>query len=555
MHGRMQAYEDPSYLIRVIKKWPKGSSLWSPSPKHYLSIKPESLQRAKKAAMLYRNQLQNRQLNFIKAELIKTELANMVDAHLKNTSDIHHDLNQLKELTNRLTTESAGREDYSEPQSHEEGISHSDKDNQVSDVAQVYTIMIAPGDSGFTFVKNLREEFLASLYTSPNIWLPSYGPWYASMTANAMQRRVFPKELRGSINFKHSTSLKLMTEVLNTVASANVDFYTDERHLSDFCAGLTIINAYFCKRTSASIPRDVSGLLENLGSKIDLLITDLKNLAPAGNFKFTIASNLHKTVIAPLGNDSKYSKDFFTGHKLYNLLLKSNVIFMPDRIHTPGAVDGLDLMYAITSTIFSENIPPFLSYQFNLRIGIKAAEYMIIVYLILSNAQISIPDNRRLNLLTLLGSSFSQRDLKQTIFKKGQLFSFLVNQYVLPMLKFNPNISTSELFPGLVLVALETGDILSSDPERHFVNLAGTKYNKIFNIINHKMLFKDARELLRVKAELRVSLEEGLASIMSSVSPITTVSDVIKTQFGGGDDYDRLYFLVFACLPVSTAVI
>ncbi|AAM22119.1 tegument protein [Suid gammaherpesvirus 3] len=549
----MQAFENPSHLIRIKKKWPKGSSLWSPSPRQYLSINPDWLKDAKKVATIHRTRLQNRQFNLIKAQLIKAELDNMLEIHLKNTNSINHDLDTLKEFTNMLTLNT--NNDALSAHRLRQDNSHSDEE-QSSNLknTHVYTVTLVPGDSGFTFVKNLREEFIASLYTSPNIWLPSYGPWFASMTANAMQRRVFPKELKGSTNLKNSTSLKLMVEILNTVASINVDVYSDERHMSDLCAGLTIINAYFCKTTLSPYPKTIQDLLDNLGLKIDHLIGDLKKLSPPGNFKFT-TTNLQRTSIAPVANEAKYSRDFFSGHKIYNILLKSNVIFSLDRTRVPGLTDGLDVIYAITSTIFSENIPPFIAYQFNLRIGIKAVEYLILIYLILNNAQISIPENRRLNLRTLLGSMFTQGDLKQTVFKKGQIFSFLVTNYIYPMLQFYPNISTSELFPGLVLVALETGDMINVDPEKHFVNLAGVKYNKLFNVINQKISFKDPRELLMARAELRLSLEDGLASILSSVSPITIISDIIKTQFGGNDDYDRLYFLVFACLPVSTAVV
>ncbi|AIB03174.1 tegument protein [Bovine gammaherpesvirus 6] len=537
--------------IRQLKKWPKESAYWAPNPKHVLKINPLKIQESKRSALLYRRHVVENKFNFIKAGLLRVELDNVLQEHLKNTEAITNHLNVLQDLTDTLSAP-ANLTNNAEilPEESNSPAPEANKQDHTT------TVTVAPGDSGFTFIKSLREEFFPGLYVASNNWLPSYGPWYTAMTANAMQRRVFPKELKGTTNLKNSTSLKLIMEVLDTVASINEDFYTDERNLSDLNAALCILNGYYCKVGNHSPPKMFWDLFDNLSAKINFLIDGLKASSGSADdgFKFSFSNNLQKVAIAPLNNDTRYSKDFFAHHKIYKLLVSSNVIFTADTAKIPGLTDGVDYIYVITSSIFGDNIPPFAHYQLNLRTGIKCLEYLILVYLTLANSQISKPHNRRLQLKTLMGASFEQ-NISTTLFKRDQVFHFLIEEYVKPIIKQTSAQSSTELFPGLALVALESGDIFQFDATKHFVNLAGTKFTKIFNVINQKLLFKDARELIMAKSELRVALEDGLAAVLSSISPVDTITNTIKRQFGGGDDYDSLYFLVLGCLPVSMAVV
>lgn len=68
------------------------------------------------------------------------------------------------------------------------------------------------------------------------------------------------------------------------------------------------------------------------------------------------------------------------------------------------------------------------------------------------------------------------------------------------------------------------------------------------------MLF-NAQILLQAQTSLRVNVEDGLNILLSRLSPVTFATDMIKTQFGGGDDYDKIYFLILGCLPVVVAVV
>lgn len=91
---------------------------------------------------------------------------------------------------------------------------------------------------------SLAQTLLGNLYGNINQWVPSFGPWYRTMSANAMQRRVFPKQLRGNLNFTNSVSLKLMTEVVAVLEGTTQDFFSDVRHLPDLQAALILSVAY-----------------------------------------------------------------------------------------------------------------------------------------------------------------------------------------------------------------------------------------------------------------------------------------------------------------------
>ncbi|AAC58066.1 tegument protein [Alcelaphine gammaherpesvirus 1] len=543
-----------------VQRWPKRCVYWAPSPQNVLEINPHRFQESRRSAALYRKHVVESKLNLIKKELLKAELDNVVQTNLANSQAITDYLTTLEDLANILVDRAQ------QPASSNQGGARPQTDPHVPQPAPAIpsappkenttTVVIAPGDSGYTFSTNFLREFLSGLYATSASWLPSYGPWFTAMTANAMQRRVFPKELKGTANLKNSTSLKLITEVLTTVASINVDFYTDLRNLSDFNAALCILNAYYCKTQGHPLPASREELLDNLGPKIAALVADIKGLGSDSNitFTFTFSSGQQAATIAPVNGDGRYNKDFFSNHKIFRLLVAKEVVLLPNFTNVPGATDGPDYIYALTSALFSDNIPPFGNYQLNLRSGIKGVEYLILVYLTLANAQLSKPDGRRLHLKALLGAAF-EHSSKVQLFKRDEVFTFLMKEYVLPILSHNNNISTTELFPGMALAALEVGNQINFDPNKHFVNLAGTKFTKIFNVLNQKLMFKDVRELLVAKSELRVALENGLAATLNSIAPVNAVVEVIQKQFGGGDDYDRLYFLVLGCLPVTVAVV
>ncbi len=69
-----------------------------------------------------------------------------------------------------------------------------------------YAVSISPTDPPLMVAGSLAQTLLGNLYGNINQWVPSFGPWYRTMSANAMQRRVFPKQLRGNLNFTNSVS-------------------------------------------------------------------------------------------------------------------------------------------------------------------------------------------------------------------------------------------------------------------------------------------------------------------------------------------------------------
>nr|QOW02501.1 UL25 [Tadarida gammaherpesvirus] len=421
----------------------------------------------------------------------------------------------------------------------------------------VYVITVAPGDPGFTVEKDFKLELITGLYSQPSQWLPSYGPWYTNMTGMAMQRRIFPKELKGNANFQNSTSLKLMTATLTTISSVTNDVFQDVRHLSDVNAGICLINGYYCLKTGTSLPTSYKEMLNDLDEKIELIVSDLKNDKSSDEFTFNYSNNKQLETIAPLNKDMRYSVDFFSKHKIYNMFFQAGMFSTTKSQQVPGKSDSSDIIFSITSAIFGENIPPFATYQWNLRVGLKTIETLILIYLILETSQISQNVNRRLQLHALLGNKF-QRPTPQPpsmFFKRGQTFAFLMENYLVPSLINNPQASTSFLFPGMVLIAIESNDIGNNDTGRRFVNLTGRKFNEIFEIINQRFMIYDPVALLQAQTAIRLVVENGLNTLLTKASPATSCSEIIRTQFGGVDDYDKLYFLVLGCLPVTVAVV
>nr|CAA73633.1 virion protein [Saimiriine gammaherpesvirus 2]CAC84314.1 hypothetical protein [Saimiriine gammaherpesvirus 2] len=533
-------HQNPSVFLN-------GTAFWTPHPQNILHIDRNSLRETKRNASLYRTRLLNLETDQIKKAMINYELDKLMQDHVKRSSIITRDLEIIENMVEKF---------QDSPQllpSSPKLLSPTTQSQPTNVKANVYTITVAPGDPGFTVESNFKIELVSSLYTNQQQWLPSYGPWYSSLTDIAMQRRVFPKELRGTLNYQNSTSLKLMHAVLTTISSATDDFYADVRHISDTSSALVILNAYFCLKTSAPIPVTYEELLNNLEAKLGMFVFDLKNHTGGNGFSFSPQVNEATSSIAPPNKDTKYSQIFFSSHKIYSLLEASGLLSTKGHEINPKT----DVIYTITTEIFGEDIPPMSSFQWNLRVGIVAIEVFVITYLLLETSQISIHStHRRLNLSTLLGSKFKKSStglLNQIVYKKGQVFSFLNKNYIVPTLTHNKNVPTSFLFPGVTLIALES--LATTAVDKPFINLTGNRFQDIFEIINQKFTFKDPVSLMAAQTALRFKVEHGLSNILTNLSPTTFATEIIRRQFGGEDDYDTLYFIVLGCLPIAWAAV
>ncbi|AAC95543.1 virion tegument protein [Ateline gammaherpesvirus 3] len=524
-----------------------GIAFWTPHPQNSLFIDKELLIETKRNASVYRSHLLNVETDQIKKSMVNYELDKLMRDHLKRSNIITRDLEIIENMVDKLQ-DTKQTPPYSQPP-----LSPTTQPTLSNAKPNVYTITVAPGDPGFTVEANFKLELVSSLYTNQQQWLPSYGPWYSSLTDIAMQRRIFPKELKGSLNFQNSTSLKLMHAVLTTISSATEDFYSDVRHLSDTNAALVILNAYFCLKTSAPLPVAYEELLNNLEAKLDLFVSDLKTHVGDSGFSFFPQANEATSSIAPLNRDTKYSHNFFKGHKIYSLLETSGLLSTKVTHVSPKT----DIIYSITSEIFGEDIPPMASFQWNLRVGIIAIEVLVVTYLLLEISQISLHStHRRLNLAALLGSKFKKSSTvepNKILYKKGQVFSFLSKNYIVPTLTNNPNVPISFLFPGVTLIALES--LAGPAVDRPFINLTGNRFQDIFEIINQKFTFKDPESLMAAHTAFRLKVEHGLGNILSNPSPTTFATEIIKHQFGGEDNYDTLYFIVLGYLPIAWAAV
>ncbi|AJE29660.1 ORF19 [macacine gammaherpesvirus 12] len=530
---------------------PTTSNFWTPHPNNVLFIHKPSLMEEKRNAFVMRNRQLALRVHALKKNLLRLELDNVLQTHQRETEMVMRDIETIQDMVGDL------RAPNKNPAETERST------DQLPKIApptrgDTFVVTIAPGDAGFTVNQDLRLELLPGLYMNQNQWLPQYGPWYSSLTDNAMQRRVFPRDLRGNTNFQNSTSLKLMSAVISTIASITQDFYADIRNISDTQAALCLLNGYYSHRTGTPLPDTREGLWNNLGAKLALLISHLKQNTKGLGFEFTYSNSKQRTSLAPLNKETKYHADFFTNHVVFATLTQSGLLPGSKNPGT-GQAPGPDLVYIIATTVFGEDVPPFQAYQWNLRAGLSALGCLVLVYVLLELAQVTPKSpHRRLNLTSLLGERFSQvedQPVSRQYLKKGQLFDFLTENYISPLLTHAPDAPSSFLFPGVYLTALEARSISHLKHARPFVNLTGSRFNEIFDILNQKLTFRDAGSLVQAQTSLRLTAEEGLATILSHPSPPGLAHEIMKNQFGVHDDYDRLYFLVLGYLPVATSIV
>lgn len=543
--------------------WPRTVAFWAPSPKNTITVDRNRLSDSLLAAVHYREQILEGATDRLKKGLLRLELDALGDEKIKETNSLLQNLDQLQDAITELA---------SRPCIRDEGGSHSTgaRDNQIGPTGEQmsfpqnrsrsYSISVVQGDPPFTISDDLRRELIAKMYTPQHNWLPNFGRWYTTFTSAAMQRRVFPKELRGTGNFQNSTSQKLMRAVTDVILTVTADFYNDVRHLADSLSGLCLLNAYYVLRNSrANMPTSLPDLWANLGNKLKLLSADLRSrMGDKRTFAFVQTPAKQAETIAPLNRQNKYAPTFFSQHALFQLLRDAGLFPNTKDGDTKDSEDdlntGSDITLAITSSLFGERIPPFLSHQWNLRAGLISLEVFLLTFILLENVQVTRGSaaQNRLQFKTLLGDEWVTGDAMQ-FHKRGTVFDYLVENYMGPTLIENPETPISTLLPGVILLAFEAHAHTTSSTQP--IQLTTKKFNDIFEIINQRYTFRDAGPLLRAHASLRISIEEGLSAQLSSLSGGNFAQEILKTQFGVKTDYDLLYFLVLGFLPAAVALV
>ncbi|AAK38219.1 ORF11 [callitrichine gammaherpesvirus 3] len=533
---------------------------WAPSVRNMLRVHPGAIRRAAQMSRMARVDGWNQFSYATKAGLLKFDLDNVVREHLQATDDILTDLETVANIVSVMDAHD-DRADKIDPRGDPNDQTREETPVSFPSPGQ-YIVMVVQGDPGLTVTKSLSQTFLRNLYATPTVWVPSYGPWFRSMSANAMQRRFFPKQLRGNLNFTNSVSLKLMTEIMAVVSETTDDFYTDARNLPDIHSAMCLSVGYYCQRTKSTtpIPKTFSEMFDLMPAALEFIMNDIKSLEPRGNYMITTGvDDGGRKSMAPLKQQAVYSPGFFANNKLYNLLIGAEALPTASSLSVPGRTDDRDIIYQLTMRLYGDNVPPFQSYQWNLRAGLGALESLILAYVLFETTSLGESATRRLHLDQILPQI---PDIAQTRIRnpplqlrRGEAFSFLWKNYVYPTLHTQPNTSVSSLFPGLVLTALEMYQRRESgySTSALTINLTGHKFDTLFEIINQKYLFHDPTAMLQARIQLRMAFEEGLGDLLNKPSAVITAMEIMENQFLAGDDYDRLYFLTLGYLPSPIA--
>lgn len=553
----MSGYPCPLQLgAAKIREWPLEVAFWAPRPQNTLVINQSQLLESLKIAAAWREQRIAAKSNELKKRLLRQELDALGDSQEKQTRDILKELQQLQDLASRIAP--TGQTGQAPPPSGgAEGDSPDAAPKSSPGPSATYNVAVFPNDPSFAVSGDLRLELVAQLYGHNQKWLPNFGRWYSTLTGAAMQRRIFPKELKGSGNFQNSMSRKLIDAVLGVVLNITHDFYDDERHLPDTLAAICLANAYYYQKEGGQLPTEPASLTNRLGDKLKLLLSDLKkDPGERKSYQFAQLPAKQKETIAPLNKQNKYNPEFFRGHALFNLFLNSGLFPVSgpalDSVYDRAA--SQDLTLAITSAIFGDSIPPFIVYQWNLRVGLVALEVLLLAFSLVENIQASGNSaTSRLQLRSLLGDEWQSPGAGVQFHKRGALFDFLVDNYISPSLAHKPSTPVSTLFPGIMLLAFEAQSHASSGGITQLIQLTTKKFNDIFEIINQRYTFRDAGPLIQAQVSLRLTIETGLHSLLTNLSGGNFAREIMKTQFGTRDDYDILYFLVFGFLPTAVA--
>ncbi|AEV80773.1 DNA packaging tegument protein UL25 [Aotine betaherpesvirus 1] len=442
-------------------------------------------------------------------------------------------------------------------------------------------VAIAQNDPAICFHRDFRGELINTMFENSSTWNFSFGVWYyrlkRSLYTHPRWKRVY--HLMQMESFSISQELLIAT----VGALENVTVYPAyDCALSDLEAAACLLAAYGHQVWEGrDAPDSVVGVLQNLpyilgklSEDVNREVTNWKDPATTNFFAYRDSPDMRYYV--PMSNGRRYATGTFSRHVLARILSQRNVIQrLMDQDAQASATAQERVLGQVTdeSTLtmwtrkllshrLGREVPIFLHEQQYLRSGLTCIETLLLLWKIVNAESVFSSRQRKFSLIDIIGNDLGAPKATSEAGYTGtniRNFEFLIEHYVIPWYRWDPMVTVSQLFPGIVLLAITESVRSGWDPTQRdevkstdngAITVQMTKVNPIADF----MFAQTSKQYTTLKRlELHDTLlfhyENGLGKVLSVSLPRHRVFCLGSSLFNVNDIYECLYFFVLGFLP------
>lgn len=433
-------------------------------------------------------------------------------------------------------------------------------------------VKITQIDPILEYLDNFRSEFINTLYQDTVLKILSYGEWWYSIKKKVYDEERFRRKFRLQdiqspvISRELLSSTVQILELVTVNPTVNVNF-------TDIQCAVCILCALKQALSPNSVIKTFEEELLNVPMLLQLLLTEIytynKSENVYGNYMFNDNPNIK--LYTPERN-KKYTNGTFDTNTLIKILYRAEALRrLPGDLISLEAEASLpitlqpDFLFRVTAQLlgpFPHRVPIFVQEQYYLRAGLLAIASLLYMSQILDSETVFAADQKKFDISIFLHTeskasepAFEARNIKN--------FKFLWENYVVPTYKENSAVTTSSLFPGLVLLGIHAGILnnwvepghVASRNKKGAVSLHFSRKQPVLTyLLVHNTAPRRPVDTLIAHDEALFCFEYGINTLLNQNLLKINTMKICKRWFNVENIYELCYFFVLGFLPVEVII-
>ncbi|AEV80614.1 DNA packaging tegument protein UL25 [Cercopithecine betaherpesvirus 5] len=446
---------------------------------------------------------------------------------------------------------------------------------------------ITKNDPFIRFHTDFRGELINTMFENASTWTFTFGVWYYRLKRSLYTQPRWKKAFRLAQMENFSISQELLIGAINALENVTV-YPTYDCVLSDIEAAVCLLAAYGQHHWDGrGLPDSIQGvltelphLLHKLSDEVSREIATWDGAATVNYYAYRDPPDLKYYM--PLSSGRHYSPGTFDQHVLVRVLYRRQVIqhlpgyeaqtatMVQERLSGQMRDDSLSLWCKrlLTSKV-GRDVPVFVHEQQYLRSGITCLTALLLIWKVANSESVFAPRSGKFTLADILGHDVLPRstsdDGSYGYGNRVRNFEFLLEHYIIPWYTRDPTVTISQLFPGVMLLAITESVRSGWDPSRRGDSQMGDSGGTVLmqiskvNPVADFMFAQSSKQYGELKRlELHDALlfhcEHGLGRLLSVALPRHRVFALGSSLFNVNDIYEWLYFSVLGFLPVVSVM-
>ncbi|AAZ80608.1 Rh106 [macacine betaherpesvirus 3] len=475
------------------------------------------------------------------------------------------------------------------PEAPPQKVTRSDRGQAATWVAQcsdqekeVLFFGITKNDPFIRFHTDFRGELINTMFENASTWTFTFGVWYYRLKRSLYTQPRWKKAFRLVQMENFSISQELLVGAVNALENVTV-YPIYDCVLSDLEAAMCLLAAYGQNHWDGrDLPTSIQGvltelphLLNKLSDEVGREITTWDGTATANYYAYQDPPDLKYYM--PLSSGRHYSPGTFDRHVLVRVFHRRQVIqslpgygaqtaaVVQERMSGQVRDDGLSVWCRrLLAGKVGRDVPIFVHEQQYLRSGLTCISALLLIWKVVNSESVFAPRAGKFTLADILGNDAlprtSSEDDSYSYGHRVRNFEFLLEHYIVPWYTRDPTVTISQLFPGIMLLAITESVRSGWDPARRNDGQAGdgsgtvlmqiSKVNPVADFM-FAQSSKQYGELKRLELHdaLLFHCEHGLGRLLSVALPRHRVFALGSSLFNVNDIYECIYFSVLGFLP------